>query len=190
MIVGLTGKMGCGKSTVAEILKELGAQVIDVDKIGHEVLKEETVKDQLKQLFGPEIFCQDEIDRKKLAQIVFEDMEKLKILERVVHPMIKRRVMESIEDSSGIVVLDAALLRRIGLNQLCDVIITVKCDERKIVERLKEKGFTEEEIRRRLSAQSDIVEEGIIIENNFDLASLKERVLDIYTQLLEGGVGG
>ncbi|WP_448521668.1 dephospho-CoA kinase [Pseudothermotoga sp.] len=190
MVVGLTGKMGCGKSTVAEILKELGAQVIDVDKIGHEVLKEETVKDQLKQLFGPEIFCQGEIDRKKLAEIVFEDKEKLKILERVVHPMIRRRVMEVIEDSSGIVVLDAALLKRIGLSQLCDVIITVKCDERKIFERLKEKGFTEEEIRRRLSAQSDIVEEGIIIENNFDLVSLRSKVMEVYKRLLEGGVGG
>ncbi|WP_448532425.1 dephospho-CoA kinase [Pseudothermotoga sp.] len=190
MIVGLTGKMGCGKSTVAEILKELGAKVVDVDKIGHEVLKEETVKDQLKQLFGPEIFCQGEIDRKKLAQIVFEDEEKLKIFERVVHPMIKRRVIESIEDSSGIVVLDAALLRRIGLNQLCDVIITVKCDERKIFERLRERGFSEEEVRRRLSAQNDIVEEGIIIENNFDLVSLRSKVMDAYKRLFEGGVGG
>ncbi|MGE0033438.1 dephospho-CoA kinase [Pseudothermotoga sp.] len=189
-MVGLTGKMGCGKSTVAEILKELGAQVIDVDKIGHEVLKEETVKDRLRQLFGPEIFCQGEVDRKKLAKAVFEDEEKLRILESVVHPVIKDRVLKMIEGCSNVVVLDAALLRRIGLAELCDVIITVKCDEAKIVERLEKKGLSQEEIQRRLAAQKDIVEEGIVIENNFDLASLRNRVLDIYKRLLEGGVGG
>jgi len=86
--------------------------------------------------------------------------------------------------------LDAALLRRIGLNQLCDAIITVKCDEREIFERLRERGFSEEEIRRRLSAQNDIVEEGIIIENNFDLVSLRSKVMDAYKRLFEGGVGG
>jgi len=182
--------MGCGKSTVAEIFKELGAQVIDVDKIGHEALKEEAVKDRLRRLFGPKIFCQGEIDRKKLANVVFEDAEKLRILESVVHPVIKDKVLKLIEACSDVVVLDAALLRRIGLAELCNVIITVKCDEAKIVERLKKKGLSQQEIQRRLAAQKDIVEEGIVIENNSDLASLRNEVVNLYKRLLEGGVGG
>jgi len=182
--------MGCGKSTVAEIFKELGAQVIDVDKIGHEALKEEAVKDRLRRLFGPKIFCQGEIDRKKLANVVFEDAEKLRILESVVHPVIKDKVLKLIEAYSDVVVLDAALLRRIGLAELCNVIITVKCDEAKIVERLKKKGLSQQEIQRRLAAQKDIVEEGIVIENNSDLASLRNEVVNLYKRLLEGGVGG
>jgi dephospho-CoA kinase len=182
--------MGCGKSTVAGMFEELGARVIDVDRIGHEVLKDRSVKEELKKLFGEIIFNEDEIDRKKLAKIVFEDVEKLSTLERIVHPIIKEKVRRLIEDSTGVVVLDAALLKRIGLDKLCDVIVTVKCDEEKIVERLKKKGFTEEEIKRRLAAQRDVVEEGVVIENNCDLVSLRRKVRDIYNRLLGGGVGG
>ncbi|WP_269450324.1 dephospho-CoA kinase [Thermotoga caldifontis] len=186
----MTGKMGCGKSTVAGMFEELGARVIDVDRIGHEVLKDRSVKEELKKLFGEIIFNEDEIDRKKLAKIVFEDAEKLSALERIVHPIIREKVRRLVEDSTGVVVLDAALLRRIGLDKLCDVIVTVKCDEEKIVERLKKKGFTEEEIKRRLAAQRDVVEEGVVIENNCDLVSLRRKVRDIYNRLLGGGVGG
>ncbi|WP_241240734.1 dephospho-CoA kinase [Thermotoga sp. Ku-13t] len=185
----MTGKMGCGKSTVAGMFEELGARVIDVDRIGHEVLKDHSVKEELKKLFGEFIFDEDEIDRKKLAKIVFEDAEKLRALERIVHPIIREKVRKLIEDSTGVVVLDAALLKRIGLDELCDVIVTVKCDEEKIVERLRKKGFTEKEIKKRLAVQRDIVEEGIVIENNCDLVSLKGKVIDIYNRLLGGGVG-
>lgn len=186
----MTGKIGCGKSTVASILKELGAEVIDVDRIGHEVLKDDAIKSRLKDLFGTEIFSEGEIDRKKLASIVFEDVKKLRVLERVVHSVIRERVLKSIENLSGVVVLDAALLKRIGLDKLCDVVVTVKCDEEKIFERLKQKGLTPEEIQRRLSAQRDITDEGIVIENNSDFVSLRAKVVDLYNRLLEGGVGG
>ncbi|WP_461766454.1 dephospho-CoA kinase [Pseudothermotoga sp.] len=189
LVVGLTGRTGSGKSTVANMLKQFGASVIDVDKIGHEVLQDESVKEELRQLFGSEIFSGDEIDRVKLGRIVFDDEEKLKALEKIVHPLIRERVSKRLESMSGVVVLDAAILKRIGLDKLCDAIITVKCDDEKIIERLRAKGLTEVEIKKRLFAQRDISEEGFIVENDSDIESLREKVIHIYKQLLKGGVG-
>lgn len=181
--------MGSGKSTAADIFRQLGANVIDVDKVGHEVLLDESVRERLRKIFGDEIFSGNDIDRRKLGRIVFEDESKLKLLEQIVHPVIKERVSKILEGMSGVVVLDAALLKKIGLDELCDVVITIKCGDEKIFERLKAKGFTENEIRKRLSAQQDISEEGIIIENDSDLESFKKKIIRIYERLLEGGGG-
>lgn len=182
--------MGSGKSTAADIFRQLGANVIDVDKVGHEVLLDESVKEKLRKLFGDGIFSRNEIDRKKLGRIVFEDESKLKALEQIVHPLIKERVSRVLENLSGVIVLDAALLKKIGLDELCDVVITVKCSDEKIFERLKAKGFTENEIRKRLSAQRDVLEAGIIVENDSDLESFRKKIIHIYERLLEGGVSG
>ncbi len=95
-IIGLTGGIGSGKSTVAEILKKLGAVVIDLDRIGHEVLrKDSVVYKKIISVFGEGILNDDgEIDRTKLGKIVFSDEGALQRLNKIVHPAIDKRVRE------------------------------------------------------------------------------------------------
>ncbi|HEY8542826.1 MAG TPA: dephospho-CoA kinase, partial [Pseudothermotoga sp.] len=165
LIIGLTGKIGSGKSTVAQILGEFGAHIIDVDKIGHEVLQNQDVKNSLREIFGEMIFDGVNVDRKKLASIVFSDPKKLSILEQITHPKIKEKIIEKLNSLTGLIVIDAAILHRLKLEKLCDLVITVVAPMDKIVERLKQKGMNEDEIYRRLACQEDITDTEYVIVN-------------------------
>jgi len=176
VVIGVTGKFGSGKSTVAKILEKRGAKVIKVDEIGHEVLEDEEVKRKLLRVFGGEIFENGRVNRKILGNIVFSSEERLRELERILHPRMVEKVRELIEKLEGIVVLEAAILKRMKLDSLCDYIITVVADEEKIFERMKKKGFSDDEIRRRLSLQEDVKPMGIVVTNNGTLEELEEKV--------------
>lgn len=184
-VVGLTGKMGSGKSTVASILKEFGAKVINVDLIGHSVLSNEKVKDSLKKIFGESIFLKDQIDRKKLARIVFSDLNKLSSLEKIVHPLIRIEVEKQVESSDGLIVIDAAILHRLELDKICDIVVLIKSPEDKIIHRLREKGMNEAEIRERLMAQHDIVETDLVIVNDSDLLDLRRKIKNFYNEVIK-----
>jgi dephospho-CoA kinase len=184
-IVGLTGKMGSGKSTVASILKEFGAKVINVDLIGHSVLSNEKVKDSLKKIFGESIFLKGQIDRKKLARIVFSDLNKLSSLEKIVHPLIRIEVEKQVESSDGLIVIDAAILHRLELDKICDIVVLIKSPEDKIIHRLREKGMNEAEIRERLMAQHDIVETDLVIVNDSDLLDLRRKIKNFYNEVIK-----
>ena len=184
-IVGLTGKMGSGKSTVASILKEFGAKVINVDLIGHSVLSNEKVKDSLKKIFGESIFLKGQIDRKKLARVVFSDLNKLSSLEKIVHPLIRIEVEKQVESSDGLIVIDAAILHRLELDKICDIVVLIKSPEDKIIHRLREKGMNEAEIRERLMAQHDIVETDLVIVNDSDLLDLRRKIKNFYNEVIK-----
>ncbi|AEH50434.1 dephospho-CoA kinase [Pseudothermotoga thermarum] len=183
-VVGVTGKIGSGKSTVSKFLAKLGATVIDVDKVAHEILETENVKRQIVEAFGKEILTDGKVNRKKLAGVVFSDSLKLRLLESIVHPVLREEIARRVEKLRGLVVLDAAILHRIGLDKLCDLIIVVTAPLDRIFERLRAKGLSEGEIRRRLSFQNDIPLEGIVVDNEGDLNSLREKVEKIYQQIL------
>ncbi|MGJ8455469.1 dephospho-CoA kinase [Pseudothermotoga sp. U03pept] len=190
MVVGLTGRIGSGKSTAAEIFKELGAHVIDVDRIGHEVLQMQEVKNSLRKIFGDEIFDGLEINRKKLASRAFSNSTELQLLERVVHPLIRERVKKQIDLLDGLIIIDAAILHRLGLDELCDLVVTIVAPFEKIIQRLRDKGLSEEEINKRLSAQQDIPECGTVIENDSDLDSLCEKIKSFYTRVIKSKLYG
>lgn len=185
LVVGLTGKIGSGKSTVAQTFEELGARIIDVDKIGHEVLQMQDVKDSLKKIFGEKIFSGSDIDRKKLASIVFSDSQKLAILEQIVHPVMRKKIKEQLDLLSGVIIIDAAILHRLKLDELCDFVITVVAPTNKIVERLKAKGLSENEIYQRLSSQKDVINTDYVIVNDSDLLSLREKIKDFYNKVIK-----
>jgi dephospho-CoA kinase len=177
MVIGVTGKIGTGKSTVCEILKnKYGAHVVNVDRIGHEVLEE--VKEKLVELFGGSVLEDGKVNRKKLAGIVFESQENLKKLESLVHPLMKKRVQEIINKTSGLVVIEAALLKRMGLDQLCDHVITVVASRETILKRNREAD-------RRLKFQEDIVPQGIVVANNSTLEDLEKKVEEVMKLLWE-----
>ncbi|HID93749.1 MAG TPA: dephospho-CoA kinase [bacterium (Candidatus Stahlbacteria)] len=185
MIIGITGGIGVGKSTVANLLKEKGATVIDADKIGWEILNQK--KEQLVEVFGRQILNKaNQIDRKKLGKIVFEDHNKRKTLESLVHPLLLRELKKRIaKEGSKLIVVDCALIYEWGIQDWFDFIILVKSNLKTRVERLKEKGYSLEEIKRRMKAQLPNCEKSasFVIENEGSLARLRLRVEQIWEKI-------
>ena len=131
MVIGITGSIGSGKSTVSQKLIDRGYQVIDCDKINHLILRENEVGYlAVIQEFGTEILTEDnQIDRKKLGSIVFANKEKKELLNQILHPIIRKKVIEEINQSSNrLIFLDCPLLFETDFYELCDLSIVVYID--------------------------------------------------------------
>ena len=161
-VVGLTGGIGTGKSTFAALLLERGAQVIDADALGRDALRPgapawHSVVDQ----FGQEVLVHPsmEIDRKRVAELVFNNPESLKALNAIVHPIIFKAVADELDrlrSSDEIVVLDAALIVDTALANICDVVIVMNsADEERIRRLQRDRGMSLADIRARVTSQSD-----------------------------------
>lgn len=165
LVIGLTGNIGSGKSTVARRLESLGAKVIDADRVAREVvLPGNPALEEIVRSFGPDILnSEGALDRKKLGTIVFADPRARASLNAITHPRIKEAIRLEIEkyrvnaDSctcSGVLVIEAPLLIEVGLHHNVDEIWVVKVDENEQVERLAERdGLTPGEVRNRIAAQ-------------------------------------
>lgn len=141
-IIGLTGRAGSGKSEAESVIKAFfSAWILDLDKVGHEALKNPDIKTKLTQNFGDSIIIEHEIDRKKLGGIVFSDREKLNRLNAIVHPYMKECVIDFIKhhpNQDG--VISGALLEEIGLLSICDVVITLESSD-KTLQNISEKQW-------------------------------------------------
>ncbi len=124
IVVGLTGKACSGKNQIAKVFEKKGFLIIDVDKLGHVALEDK--KDKIVEEFGKEIIVDDKIDRRILGNIVFSSKEKLKLLESIVHPYIKQLCIKMINESDKNVIINAAILQRGKLLELCSNVIFVK----------------------------------------------------------------
>jgi dephospho-CoA kinase len=158
---GLTGGIASGKTTAAKMFEDLGAWIVDADKVGHELLgRSLPAYQEIVQYFGDEILDpKGEIDRKQLGALVFANAEKLKALNAIVHPKIiaqvDRRATEYAASHPGVVVLvDAALIFETGIGGSFRKVIVAWCRPEQQVERLMAKtGFAREEAVRRIAAQ-------------------------------------
>jgi dephospho-CoA kinase len=127
VVLGLAGSYCAGKDAVAAILAERGFRVIDVDVVGHRVLREPEARGLVAARFGPEVLGHDgEVDRRKLGRRVFSDLRELAELERIVHPRMVQRVREELATMTGPAVVNAALLFRMGLDRLCGAVVCVR----------------------------------------------------------------
>ncbi len=181
-VIGITGKAGSGKTTLAQIFKEMGYDVINADEIGWEVLKEDNVKYEIKKIFGEEVFEGDNISRPLLRDIVFKDSKKLGELNRIVHPIIIEKIRKKIDNSeSDIVFVDAALISQWGIEDWFDKIILVKSE--KSEERLKKQGFKKEIIDGIKKAQKNVeklnTKNLIIVKNDYGKGKLKKESIKI-----------
>lgn len=138
-LVGIVGKIGAGKSTVARMLADHGARVVDADRLAHEVLGEAPVRDALRRRFGADVFAADgSVDRRALARRVFGPdsvhAAALADLEAIVHPRVHERIRGAIGDAAreepgGVVVLDVPLLVQSGWHGVCDTVVLLQCDD-------------------------------------------------------------
>jgi dephospho-CoA kinase len=160
-IVGLIGRAGSGKTTVARALEKDGAHVIDADRVGHEVADgDPAVRAGLVAEYGPGVYRADgTLDRAQVAARVFHDADARARLDRLVHPRLVERIRAEIgglrsEGFRGVVVVDAALLLRWGFERECDAVIAVTAPEAEQIARLERgRAWSEAEARARLEAQ-------------------------------------
>ena len=143
--IGITGPIGCGKSTVAGMLAEHGAIVIDADRLVREVYEDAAVRQAVVDRFGPDVRTLDgSIDRRALAGIVFDDPAALRDLEAIVHPAVRPRILAGIEAADAsrapAVVVEAIKLVEGGLAGLCDEVWLITCDPPIQRGRLRDRG--------------------------------------------------
>jgi dephospho-CoA kinase len=192
LLVGLTGGIGSGKSTVSAMLAERGAEVIDADRIAREVVMPGThAWCKIRDHFGPEVLFPDgSIDRQVLANIVFSDKSKLALLNEITHPAILKRIAERLEDAQYrdvIVVLDAALLIETGLAQRVDVLIVTHSPTEVQVKRLQAMGMPSVQAQARIAAQTSpeerLARADIVIDNAGSLEDLVMQVDETWKEL-------
>jgi dephospho-CoA kinase len=163
-LVGLTGGVGSGKSTVAETLRELGAEVIDADEAAHAVYEPGMSGfDAVVREFGDEYVRDGRIDRARLGKLVFNDPDALRRLNAIVHPLVREwmadRTVEAVEGGARVVVQDVPLLFENGLEPLFSSVVLVYVPEAMQVQRLVDgRGFTEDRARAVMAAQMPIEE--------------------------------
>jgi len=194
IVIGLTGGIASGKSTVARMLSELGAVVIDADKVGHEAFRPHTEAwRKVVAAFGKDILGQnEEIDRGKLAQLVFNDPKALKRLNSIMHPLMHEIVRQKIEglrrQGAGAVVLEATLLVEAKWTDLVDQVwVTITPGDTVINRLVSQKGFTEEQAKARIKSQTPISQRAkhadVVIKNDSDLNALKGKVEGLWRKL-------
>ena len=197
-IVGILGGVGSGKSTVAAEFAKLGCEVVEADKIAHELLYEPAVKEKIIGSFGKAVLdSAGEIDRRKLADIAFADGEKLTSLNNIVHPVVLRRAEQLIErynrdPAVKAIVLDMPLLAEVGWAKRCDKLVFVDCKRALREDRAKKTGLFDEnylKIREnfQISLDNKLNITDNIIDNNSGLSTLARQVADIFSCIMNNG---
>lgn len=202
LLIGLTGPIGCGKSTVARMLAELGGEIIDADVLARQATApgSPTLPD-IRARFGSDLFdAVGELDRAALAAIVFEDDEALADLEAIVHPEVRRRVDTAVEHAANerlpFIVIEAIKLVEGGLAARCDEVWLIECAAENQLERLADRGLSGADAARRIDAQGkDMLERlaaqlgerpGIRrLHTDDPLEEIRERVEDLLADALE-----
>jgi dephospho-CoA kinase len=190
-VVGLTGPIGAGKSTVAAVLRELGAKVLDADAIVRDEQSRGTVGySAIVQTFGTKVLGEDqEIDRSKLAAEVFGDPAKLAKLERILHPRVIARILEARKmlREGEVLVVEAIKLLESGLRNVCDEIWVVVAPRELMLERLAARGMPRAEAELRLGSQASEKEfrsaADVLIENGAGRDRIKDRVRSEWARL-------
>lgn len=195
MLVGLTGGFGCGKTTVLKLFEKLGAAVLSADSIVHDLLKREEVRDSIVEMFGPDILVKGEIFRKKLSKKVFPDEAKRKKLEKLLHPLVFETIEQTYKKAANltsnteiIMVVEIPLLFETGFDKGVDAVVVVRAEADVVRERLRRKGFSDEEIRTRTAAQFPIDEKAsradYVIDNSGSLGDTERQVRAVWEDLL------
>lgn len=197
LIVGIVGGIASGKSVVSGCFEEKGAFVLDADRAGHEVLRQQDVRDQIRNIWGDSVFQMDgQVDRKRLGQIVFARQgggEELVKLERITHPEIKQLLEDQIQHllSEGeypLAILDAPVLFKAGWDQFCNSIVFVESSYENRLARAQQRGWSQAEFDQRESSQVPLDQKrsraDYTVTNDDSIDSVIQQVARIWNQLL------
>jgi len=194
LVIGLTGNIGTGKTTVSRILAKLGATIIDADKLGHELLEPYTQTwNEVVAAFGKDILRpDDQIDRHRLGQIVFSAPKSLGELNQIMHPkmydLAKERLESLRSQGTRVVVLEASLLIEANWTNLVDQVWVTIAPEAVITKRLKEnKGLSKADVLARLQSQlpqgKKLKQADMVIDTSCDLAELEVKVKKLWERV-------
>ncbi|WP_163468034.1 dephospho-CoA kinase [Fusobacterium sp. IOR10] len=192
MIVGLTGGIASGKSTVSNILKELEIKIIDADIIAKKISEKAEIKKEILLKFGEEILnSQKEIERRKLREIVFKNKEKLKILNSIYHPRIKdefKKIKEN-HNKDDIIIFDVPLLFETDIDKECDKIILVCIDEEIQIDRLMKRDGIDSDlakmiIKNQMPQEEKMKKADIILYNDGTLDELTRKTKMIIEDII------
>ena len=198
MVIGLTGGIASGKSTVSAKLKQLGAAIIDVDILARGVVsKGEIAYNRIIQCFGENILLPSgEINRKRLGSVVFSNKEKLALLNSITHPEIINRVMDKIQElkSAGnkVIVVDAAILIEMGLYKYVDSVWVVIVDRETQIKRLIERDkFDYKDSENRINSQftNEVRKKyaDVIIDNNKSIEEVGKKLEELWNNIISEG---
>lgn len=187
-VMGITGNLGSGKTTVAGYFKNLGSKVIDADKITHGVLLNKGIKEEIVAAFGKGVLENKRIDRKKLAKIVFNNKGSLRKLCNIVHPPILKRIRKIIKDyRKKVTVIDGPLLIESGLHREMDKIIVVSINKKDQISRCIKLGYSKNQALKRTKTQISLRQKlryaDFIIDNKGSKLETKRQVLEIWRKL-------
>lgn len=191
MIIGITGGIGSGKSTVSRILRNKGFYFVDLDSISHDVIQNPKIKKQLLENFGNEIFDKEEVLRKKLGEIVFKDKKKLEKLNSIMHPEILKEMRKKIKEiKEDVVFVEIQLLFEVGWESEFDLILLIWSKKNIQIKRILERdGRSKDEAINIINSQISMDEKrkksDYVIENNDDNLEKLENKVNTFIDFLK-----
>jgi dephospho-CoA kinase len=196
-VIGVTGGIGSGQSTVCEVFKNLGCKIVNVDEKAKQVIKKnKTVQNEIKKEFGSKVFFRDgTLNRKLLASIAFEDENKTQLLNKIVHPRMVADVVEEMESArfSGrypLIIVDAALIYEISIEKLFEHVIVVFSNQNQRVKRVMQRdNVKKEEVIARMDRQIPLAEKqkwaDYVIDNRGEIVDLEIQVQKVFDELVD-----
>jgi dephospho-CoA kinase len=196
-IIGLTGGIASGKSTVSSVFKELGAIILDADQIARKVVEpHQPAWKDIVQFFGPEVINQDQsLNRKKLGEIVFKNPDALKDLNRLTHPRIMQYYKDKLnnielEQPDAVAIVEVPLLYETDMDKLCQQVVVVWVDGETQIKRLMERekmGY--QDAIRRIDSQMPLDEKArradFVIDNRGSIVETKDKATRYYNEILK-----
>lgn len=191
MIVGLTGGIASGKSTVSSIFKEFGVEIIDADKVAKKLTETEKNKQEIAKIFGTDVIDENgNLIREKIRERAFGNKELLDRLNLLIHPQVIEYFKEKREKNSKneIVIFDVPLLFETKMNTLCDKVIVVSIPLSEQIKRVMLRDKIDEKLAKKiidkqLSLEYKVANSDIVIDNSGSLEHLKNQVLEVYKKL-------
>ena len=194
--VGLTGGIGCGKTTVAAMMADLGCHVLNADRMAHALIAPgEPAYDEIRREYGANVVAADgSIDRARLAAVVFADPKRLAALNAIVHPGVLRELDRELErlsrsDPRGVAVVEAALLIEARYHERLDRLVLVTCTREQQIERLTNaafgRGMSREQAEQRISAQMPLEEKRNLPHDEIDCSGSLDQTREQVKKLVE-----
>jgi dephospho-CoA kinase len=194
-VVGLTGAIAAGKSEALEALRRLGAETLSADGVVHELLGTDRVRDLLAERWGEDVIADGEVDRARVAAVVFERPEELRWLESTLHPLVGERIVAwrtGLAPETPLAVIEVPLLFETNMESAFDATIVVIANDDLRAERAGARGTSDLEARagQQLSQREKADRATFVVDNEGDLTDLEDALAQVYDQIVGGGAGG